>query len=312
MVYYNWHWFWPLPIKEKSILEGCAIYVLASDFLISKLKKMKKIFLLLFLMLGNNWSFGQALIGNVTSSKDKTPIDYVSIGVVGMDVGTVSEIDGRYQLAIGKEYDEETLRFSCIGFKDFEITVKDFRKRSDYNVQLSPMLYELAEVIVTPNIFGRKTVGHTGNSKMTTAGFGEYKLGFEHAVRMKLSKNEKAIIQKVNINIARCTFDSLLYRVNVYSIKGKKQITSILKKAIYVNFDKSEITDQISFNLEEENIIVSGDFLVSLEHIKDLGEGEIAFSTDKKKKTYVRKTSQGKWKIVDTGISISADLLIIK
>jgi len=85
-----------------------------------------------------------------------------------------------------------------------------------------------------------------------------------------------------------------------------------LKKPIYVKFSKEEIKEQISFNLEEENIIVTGNFLVSLEHIEDLGEGEIAFSCEHKKNTYVRKTSQGKWKIEKVGISISADVILIK
>ncbi len=273
---------------------------------------MKKLLLMLLLMLGNLWSFGQTITGKVINSENMTPMEYVSIGVVGMDVGTVSEAEGTYHLTIGKEYDEEVLRFSYIGFEHFEIKVKDFRSRPNYNVELSPMAYELQEIIVTPNILGRKTLGHTGNSKTNTAGFGEYKLGFEHAVRMKLSKTEKAIIKKIKLNIARCTFDSLHYRVNIYNIKGKKKITSILKKPIYVKFNKEEIKDEISFDLEDENIIVTGDFLVSLEHIKDLGDGEVAYSADNKQKTYVRKTSQGKWKIVKTGISISADVLIIK
>lgn len=273
---------------------------------------MKHLLLILLFMLGNFYLFGQALTGKVTNSADRTPIDFVNIGVVGMDVGTLSDVDGTYHLTIGKEFDEAVLRFSYIGFKSFEIKVKDFRKRANHNVSLSPMVYELQEVIVTPNILGQKTLGHTGNSKKTTAGFGEYKLGFEHAVRMKLSKKEKAIIEKVTINIARCTFDSLHYRVNIYSIKGRKKIKSILKKPIYVKFNKAEIKDNISFNLEAENIIVKGDFLVSLEHIKDLGNGEIAFSSEKKKETYVRKTSQGKWKIVKVGISISADVILIK
>jgi len=273
---------------------------------------MKNLILLFVLMMGSLCSIGQTFTGTVTHSKENTPIDYVSIGVVGMDIGTVSNIDGTYQLTIGEKYDNEILRFSYIGFSNFEIKVKDFRKRSNFNVQLTPMVFELEEIVVTPNFLGRRTLGNTGNSKRTTAGFGEYKLGFEHAVRMELSKNEKAVIENININIARCTFDSLHYRVNIYSIRGKKKIKSVLKKPIYIKLTKEEIKDRISFNLEEEDIIVTGDFLVSLEHITDLGEGEIAFSSEKKKKTYVRKTSQGKWKIEKVGISISADVILIK
>lgn len=192
-------------------------------------KEMKKTLLILSVLLGNLNSFSQTINGEVTNSEDKSAISFVSIGVMGMDIGTVSDIDGTYHLTIGSEYDEETLLFSYIGFESYEVQVKEFRKATTHNVQLTPIIYELQEVVVTPNILGTKTLGHTGNSKKTTAGFGEYKLGFEHAVRMKLSKNEKAVVENIHLNIARCTFDSLHYRVNIYSITGKKNIKSVLK-----------------------------------------------------------------------------------
>ena len=188
---------------------------------------MKKLSIVSLIMLGHIWLIGQSLTGTVINSETLTPMDFVSIGVLGKDVGTVSDVDGTYSLKIGSEYDDEILRFSYIGFENFDIKVKDFKCSSDHDVQLLPMVYELTEVVVTPNILGKKTLGHTGNTKMTIAGFGEYKLGFEHAVRMKLGKKEKAIIEKININIARCSFDSLHYRVNVYSIEGRKKIKNI-------------------------------------------------------------------------------------
>lgn len=63
--------------------------------------------------------------------------------------------------------------------------------------------------------------------------------------------------------------------------------------------------DEIQIDLQDKNIIVEGDFLITLEHIKNLGEGHLLFSAGFKAKTYYRKTSHGKWDTAPVGISIS-------
>ena len=51
--------------------------------------------------------------------------------------------------------------------------------------------------------------------------------------------------------------------------------------------------------------MVEGDFLVTLEHVKDLGPGYLYFCAGLSKITYYRKTSHGKWKTVPIGVIIS-------
>jgi hypothetical protein len=53
--------------------------------------------------------------------------------------------------------------------------------------------------------------------------------------------------------------------------------------------------------------VVDGDFLVTLEHVKDLGPGYLYFFGAFTDRTYRRKTSQGKWESDKWGISISVE-----
>ena len=54
-------------------------------------------------------------------------------------------------------------------------------------------------------------------------------------------------------------------------------------------------TGVVHFDLTPYNVIVSGDFIASLEWIKDFGKGELAFSAGLGSGFYCREVSQGNW-----------------
>jgi hypothetical protein len=55
---------------------------------------------------------------------------------------------------------------------------------------------------------------------------------------------------------------------------------------------------------------VQGDFLVTLEHVRNLGEGRLYFPASLKKKTYFRQTSQGEWNSAPAGMAMSLEALV--
>jgi hypothetical protein len=142
------------------------------------------------------------------------------------------------------------------------------------------------------------------NSGIGNTGFKNNSLGYECGLLMKNKK--KAIIKKVNVNISSCAYDTIFYRLNIYEAKEKNNFENILQESIYVNFSKEDIhKGNLQIDLKEQNIVVSGNFLVTLEHVKELGDGGIWFPASLKQKTYYRKTSQGNWRTVPIGISLS-------
>jgi len=251
----------------------------------------------------SNSVFGQTFSGKVIESKSNSPIEFVNIGIVGKNIGTTSDIRGHYNINIDPVFDNDSILFSCIGYLPYSMKVADYKNVDNWDVQLKKKTYELDEVVINPKKYKRQILGIKSKSKRMQAGFKDNKLGYELGLLLKVKKS--AFLEKVDISIAVCTYDSIFYRLNIYRVLGKMKYENILNKPIYISLPKEKVTETISINLKPRNIVVEGDFLITLEHVKDLGPGNLFFSIGLSKKTYYRKTSQGIWEKVPIGIGIS-------
>lgn len=137
------------------------------------------------------------------------------------------------------------------------------------------------------------------------AGFKDNILGYECGILM--NNNKLSSLRELKINISNCTLDTIYYRLNIYKKDGHKQFTNILTEAIYIE-TKAIPSGNITVDLSEFDINIKGDFLLTLEHIQSQ-QGKMYFCTGIGKKTYYRKTSQGKWETAPIGISLSVKVL---
>lgn len=260
-------------------------------------------FLIFIFLISCNTIFGQVITGTLINADGKQPIEFANIGIVGKDVGTVTNLNGRFHFFVDSKYDNDTILFSIIGYNPLLIKIADLRKNINNEVLLKEKTYEMAEVVVKPKIFKQKTLGVTTKFKKIVAGFKDNLLGYECGILMKVKKT--AFIKKVNINISGCSYDTIFYRLNIYKVRGKMDFENILKEPIYIKMPKESVKDGFQIDLQSKNIVVEGDFLITLEHVKDLGKGYLHFCAGLTDKTYYRKTSQGNWKTIPVGISIS-------
>ncbi|MDH6358465.1 carboxypeptidase-like regulatory domain-containing protein [Parabacteroides sp. PF5-9] len=262
----------------------------------------EKFVLCVFGMLIGHSLWGQKDIsGLVLSGSGKRPIEYVNIGIVGKNVGTVTNEKGEFDLFLESRYENDSLLFSCIGYEPYVAEISEIREGE--TIFLKEMAYNLGEVEVRPKVFKESLLGVKTTSKSISAGFQHNMLGYECGILMQVKKS--AILKKVNINVSSCSYDTIFYRLNVYRVKDEKTFENILRKPIYISASKELLEDTFSVDLMPHDITVDGDFLVTLEHIKDLGEGELVFCSSKKHTTYFRKTSQGEWQTAPVGVSIS-------
>jgi len=265
---------------------------------------MKATTIILFLLCSNVLLFGQTISGTVFEKDSEIPVEYVNIGIVGKNIGTVSDQNGRYTLQIAPEYHNDTLRFSCIGYHSHSIKVSDFVNQNNGNVNLEKREYELAEVVIRPRKIKQKTLGVTTISKLTQGCFLDSINGREVGIVMK-NKN-KVFLKEVNLNIVDCTYDSIFYRINIYKAHNDKQFENILTNPIYVSSSKEEVKNKITIDLRHLYLEFDGDFLVTFEAVKNLGAGRLCFPVSLFDKTYLRRASQGIWETQSAGISISA------
>lgn len=261
---------------------------------------------LLCLLLASNIAVhAKTASGIVLEQSGGQPIAYVNIGVPGKDVGTVSNENGQYSISLEKVDVLDSLMFSCLGFEPFKIQVGEYLSKNIQNVKLNRRIINLREVVIVPLNSKLKFLGYQVKSSAIQAGFSDNDYGYECGVMMKNKKN--AFLKTLYLDVAVCNYDTVFYRLNVYKPAGKNQFENILQQPVYINLTKEAIKKRTAIDLSKYNIVTDGDFLVTLEHVRNLGKGGLYFRCRFIAKTYYKKTSQGNWGSIPIGLGITVE-----
>jgi hypothetical protein len=238
--------------------------------------------------------FSQPVEGRVLSGKTKSGIGFVNVGIIGRNIGTVSDGSGSFRINIENKYDNDSIRFSMIGYESKTIPVVLFKKDSTKTIYLNPRSYYLQEVTVVYHRPKNIRLGTPVTSKDLKSGFADNDLGSELGIALEVRKKVK--LKNLNLNVAVCTFDSVTYRLNIYQSENQSEYKNILSEPIYLSFSKDQISKVITFDLSPYSITIEGDVLITLELYKDLGQGRLLFyTTFFTDYTWHKKTSQGDW-----------------
>ena len=250
--------------------------------------------LLFFVLFIPGVIFGQLREGKVLSGKTNLGIGYVNVGIIGRNIGTVSDDSGNFKINLDNIYNNDSIRFSMIGYESKTFLISQFKENSTKEVYLNPKSYYLQEVKV---IYHRPRIIRIGTpvtSNDLRSGFAYNDLGSELGIRVNIKKQVR--LKNLNLNVAICTYDSVTYRLNIYQSVNQTEFKNILTKPIYISFSKDKINKVITFDLWKYEIIVEGDVLITVELYKDLGEGRLLFQTTFFTGfTYHKKTSEGNW-----------------
>jgi hypothetical protein len=256
-----------------------------------------KTILLYFVLMIPGPAFSQVLKGKVLLDKTNTGIGYVNVVIVGKNIGTVADGDGIFSIPLDKISDNDSLRFSMIGYESKSIIVRQIKEDSTNYVYLTPKLYSLQEVKVVyhkPRKPKEIILGTSVTTDLLKSGFENNNLGSELGI--KVHSRGRVKLEDINLNVATCTYDSVTYRLNIYQIINETGYKNILTQPIYISFSKDMINHVITYDLTKYSITVEDDILVALELYKDLGEGSLLFRTEFfTGSTFHRKTIEGDW-----------------
>lgn len=241
----------------------------------------------------------QTIRGVLVDADNQTPLPYVNIGILGKAWGTVSQLDGSFQLELSKQFDQDTLRCSMVGYEPFEMTVAAFKTKmaSSNKIALKPSVEKVQEVVVESTVLNLKTriLGNKTTSKSTTFQFGKDQLGNEVGIRIKAKKKRKPMyLREFRASIASSNYEELKFRLNFYTMKNGLPDERIQTENIIVTSTIKE--GLLVVDLKPYDLVIKGDFFVSLEWIEDLGKEGLSFSASlSSSPLIVRQASQANW-----------------
>lgn len=271
---------------------------------------MKVYSLLLLLLFAASWSAhaqNSLLKSKVVDARGGQGVAYVNIGIPGKNVGTVSNEQGHFELRLTDNQLSDTLLFSCIGYETVRVPANLLREL-EMPVTLTPKVAELKQVQVEASKLKEKYFGIFTESPVVQAGFNDNILGKECGVPM--FTKHPALLDQVQINFGKCTYDSVFFRLNVYQKSDSGRYENILREPLVYAYSKLEINETLAIDLRAYNIEVRGDFMISVEYMRDLGPGTLYFKSKLNKSSYVRATSQAEWVKMPIAVSIGVFALV--
>lgn len=251
-------------------------------------------FLLTVLLSNSSGAIAQTLKGRVISSDDARGIAFVNVGIPGKNIGTVTDEKGNYSISLDKISDNDSVKFSMIGYKPEAYQVAKIRNDGVKDVYLNPQTYNLPEIEIKYHNLKKVVLGNPVKTDALRSGFAYNELGSEMGIEVYSRK--PVLVKNINLDVSECTYDSVTYMLNVYLIEDDVVCDNILTEPVYITFRKEDIDDVVTYDLSKYSITFDGEALITLEFIKDPGEGKLFFRTEYfTGTTYHRKTSQGTW-----------------
>ena len=228
---------------------------------------MKTISIIALILLIHIKVSGQIIAGRITDSKTNEPLEYVSIGIIDTNFGTITDSNGYFEFE-AKAEELFIVRISMIGYEPQKFTVKELKKHKN-EIKLKETTIELAEIIIKPTK-ERKVGAMNSNRFSGWSGWGGLRTrkGYEIGILLDLGK-EPVKIKNLNVLLKQQSFDKSLFRLHIRSIRDTLITDELLKENIILSISKE--SGWVEIDLESYNIILSGKIGVTLEWLDVIG-----------------------------------------
>lgn len=259
-------------------------------------------YLLLFLTLACNLAAQQKISGLIIDKTTNMPISFASIGIVGKQVGTLSNENGVFELILTEDQKKDTLKVYAIGFKAQFFSATDLLKEVNKKMILEAMPKQLEEVVVKSKKIKYKTLGTTKYSKNNCSGFvkntNNWK-GSESALKINNKEGRQVLMESFSFYIIQNKYaDSLTFRLMFYEAADTKwqypSTRPFMKKPII--FKIGQKNGEFVLNIKDYGIYTSKDFYVSLECLMDEMEiTKFCYAGSYDSPSFVKAAAFSKW-----------------
>ena len=218
--------------------------------------------------------FSQTTVkGLIVDASTNKAIPFTSIGIIGKNIGTLSNEDGNFEFTFTSLYKNDSLKIFSIGYKPLTYLVSDFIKETTKTIKLQNLPTQLEEVVVNSKKIKYKVLGTTNYTKNNCSGFVKNETnwkGSETAIIAGNKSGRTVLVETFSFYVIQNKYaDSLKFRLMFYeaSEKGYPRFKTILRKPIIFKMGTKQ--GEFTLNLREYNISTPTDFFISLECLMD-------------------------------------------
>lgn len=239
------------------------------------------------------------LVGRVLDTQSKVSLVYVNIGVVGKEVGTVSDAEGYFSLTLDQPTErQDSLRFSMLGYEPKSFLLDQFLEDKPFEIYLNEQAFALEEVVlISPKKnLKAKLLGNKTKSNLIYTAFTTNRLGNEMGIVIR-GRKDPMWLDYLEFNIVENDYGPIRFRLNIYDLKEGLPNQNILTENVFIDTDLER--GIVRVDLTPYDLLINEDFFVALEWIEDLGPGKLYFSGGFFGNPLIaRSVSQGPWKRV--------------
>ena len=228
---------------------------------------MKVLIIILFSVITHS-VFGQLKISGIVEQSDGSIVSYANIGIRNKNVGTVSNEKGEFTILIPQNFLNDTLSFSCVGFEELNLKIKNIIQNKLNIFQLTQKNIELKEVIVLSKQLKTVKIGVKSYSPFITSPSINTKNQdiYEFAQFININDKPSLIISTI-IMLFTKQADTATFRINFYNIKDGLPFKKIFEKNI---IERSPVSKGwITIDLSKYNIKFHNNFFIGFEFLPD-------------------------------------------
>ena len=265
--------------------------------------------LILIHLLGSEL-FSQEIVmnGNVVDAKNQQPIEFVNIGILNKNQGTITNPKGQFNLIIPKKFETDSITISHINYHSVRILAKNFSNRT---IILEPKTTELSEVVVSNKKRKNRKIGVKSYNRLLSMRVISKNNDIVEAAQRINIPSEEIRVKAINFAIRKWSeVDGVKVRINFYKNVDNRPREKIVFKNIIVDLPNQKDSDWIRIDLNEKDIYISQDFFIGIEFIPNFEKPTIVDLGGilTKGKGYSRENSLGNWSKLNGGASINVEI----
>ncbi|MFS4456271.1 carboxypeptidase-like regulatory domain-containing protein [Maribacter sp. 2304DJ31-5] len=246
--------------------------------------------------------------GIIVDADSEQPIEFVNIGILDKNQGTITNPRGEFNLIVPKQFETDSLTISHINYYSVRVLAKNFSNRT---IVLRPKTTELPEVVILNKKRKTKKIGVKSYSKILSMRVISKNNDIIEAAQRINVPNGEIKVKAVNFALRKWSkVDGVKVRINFYENIDNTPHRKIVLKNIITEIPTQADSDWIHIDLNKKDIYISQDFFIGIEFIPNFENPTIVDLGGilTKGKGYRRENSLGSWSKLNGAASINVEM----